>query len=223
MHDSIQMSPTLMKILPSPQIARYLLEIGAVKLNVNEGFVWTSGIWSPIYCDNRIINSTVRVRDEVISEFTDKILQHYLQNTDIIAGVSTGGIPYGALIADRLKLPFIYVREKKKEHGLMKMIEGHFEPGNKVILIEDHISTGISSKRAVDALRDNGLQLISLISIMTYRFKEAENLFKDNNIEYNSLCDLDTILKVALEDRKLSQNEVDLILKFRDNHSSSVK
>lgn len=210
----------IMKISPSKEIANLLLQIGAVKLDVANGFTWTSGIQSPIYCDNRIINSKVDVRSAVINTFSDLILKHYLKDTDIIAGVSTGGIPYGALIADRLKLPFIYVREKRKEHGLKKMVEGHYEPGKRVVLIEDHISTGISSIGAVTALREEGLQLTALLSIMTYRFKEAEEAFKTHSIQYHSLCDLDTILEVAKEQAIISEKEATYILNFRDNHTS---
>ena len=213
-----------MKISPSKSIAHQLLEIGAVKLDVNEGFIWTSGIVSPIYCDNRIINSKVDVRSDVISAFSNLVLEHYMKDAQhdvqIIAGVSTGGIPYGSLIADRLKLPFIYVREKRKEHGLKKMVEGYYETGNRVILIEDHISTGVSSIGAVKALREEGLELVALLSIMTYRFKEAEEAFKNEGIEYNSLCDLDTILEVAKEEGKITDAEAAYILKFRDNHTT---
>lgn len=111
----------------SQQIAKFLLEIEAVKFNVKEGFTWTSGIKSPIYCDNRIINSKVEVRDAVINAFVDIISNKYIKKTDIIAAVATGGMTYGILAADRLRLPFIYVREERKQHGLMKLIEGEYQ------------------------------------------------------------------------------------------------
>jgi orotate phosphoribosyltransferase len=200
------------------QLAKYLLEIEAVKFNVDNPFTWTSGIKSPIYCDNRIINSRVYVRDVVISEFSDLIIKIFPE-VEIIAGVALGGISYGALVADRLKLPFIYVREERKEHGLMKLVEGEeeFRKGAKVILIEDHISTGKSSMNAIKGLREKGLEIIWLISIMTYRFKEAEELYKKENVAYTSLCNLDTILEVALQEGRITEQDRDIILKFRES------
>ena len=202
---------------PSKAIAKHLLKIQAVQFNVDNPFTWVSGIKSPIYCDNRIINSKVDVRDSVISEFSNIVTENFLRETDIIAGVATGGIPYGVLVADRLKLPFIYVRENRKEHGLKKRIEGEFKAGDRVILIEDHISTGISSVRAIDALREEGLELVCLLSIMTYGFKGAEESFKEKNIKYLSICDLDTILEVAEEQGTLSASNVSDILEFRQS------
>lgn len=209
--------PVSMNFTHSKEIARQLLRIQAVRLSVNEPFTWVSGIKSPIYCDNRIINSRVDVRDSVITEFRDIITANFLQETDIIAGVATGGIPYGVLVADRLKLPFIYVREKRKEHGLMKRIEGEFKPGDRVVLIEDHISTGISSIKAIDALREEELQVVCLLSIMTYGFKVAEDAFNDKNIKHLSICDLDTVLEVAKEQGILNSSDADKILQFRQS------
>jgi orotate phosphoribosyltransferase len=201
-------------------IAKYLLEIQAVRINVQNPFTWVSGIKSPIYCDNRIINSKVKVRDAVVGEFSNIILDNFIENTDIIAGVATGGIPYGVLVADRLKLPFIYVREKRKEHGLMKRIEGEFKKGDRVVLIEDHISTGISSIKAIEALRDEEVEVICLISIMTYGFKEAEQAFKGQRVKHISICDLDTIIEVAKADNMITAQDAEIVLNFRDNHHS---
>ena len=198
------------------QIAKSLLEIGAVKLNVNNPFVWVSGIKSPIYCDNRIINSKVDVRTSVITAFCDLIKKEYLDKIDIIAAVATGGIPYGILIADKLGLPFIYVREERKQHGLMKSIEGDFKDGDRILLIEDHISTGKSSLKAITTLREENLNLVALLSIMTYGFKKAEDSFKTENVQYQSLCNLDSIIEVALLDSKISPDDADTILKFRE-------
>jgi orotate phosphoribosyltransferase len=207
-----------MSFTPSKQIAKHLLQIGAVKFNVENPFTWVSGIKSPIYCDNRIINSKVDVRSDVVNAFSNIILENFLKDTDVIAGVATGGIPYGVITADHLKLPFIYVREKRKEHGLKNIIEGVYEKGQRVILIEDHISTGMSSIKAVDALRDEGLEIVCLISIMTYDFKEANEKFKEKNIRHLSICDLDTILEVAQQENSLSSEDATTILKFRDSH-----
>ncbi|MGZ8559045.1 MAG: orotate phosphoribosyltransferase [Chitinophagaceae bacterium] len=205
------------KFTPSKKIAKYLLDIKAVKFNVEQPFTWASGIVSPIYCDNRIINSKVEVRNAVVNEFSNIIARYYLPETQIIVGVATGGIPYGVLAADRLSLPFIYVREKRKEHGLKKMVEGYFEQGNRVVLIEDLISTGMSSRRAIDSLRSEGLHLISLISIMTYGFKEADEEFKKEHVEHVSICDLDTILEVAQEEGILHSKDLQTILQFKES------
>jgi len=205
------------RIAPSKKIAHSLLRIGAVKLNVKEPFTWTSGILSPIYCDNRIINSIVDVRDAVVSEFTSIIHDIFLPHTDIVAGVATGGIPYGVITSDRLKLPFIYVRSERKEYGLKKVVEGDYKAGQTVVLIEDHISTGKSSLKAIEFLREEKLELICLLSIMTYGFKDAYELFKKNNVRHASICDLDTILEVAKDEGLLNQEQVQTILEFRES------
>jgi len=201
----------------SKQIARFLLEIGAVKFNVTDPFVWTSGIKSPIYCDNRIINSKVPVRDFVVDTFTNTISEKYLSEIDLIAGVATGGMTYGVLIASRLNLPFIYVRPAKKEYGLKRMVEGEYSAGQKVVLIEDHISKGGSSMVAIKGLREVGIEVVCLLSIMTYNFQEAKELYLKEHVNHESLCDLDTILKVAEEEGKLSSNDVATILSFRNS------
>jgi orotate phosphoribosyltransferase len=197
------------------QIANFLLDIKAVKINVNEPFVWTSGIKSPIYCDCRIVNSYVEARDAVINKFTDLINRDFISKTDVIAGVASGGISYGVLIADRLRKPFIYVRETRKEHGLKKQIEGEYNAYNSVVLIEDHISTGGSSIKAIKAIKDANLKISGLISIMTYSFKEAEDKFNEENVKHESLCDLDTILLVASEKGIINSTDIDKIIQFR--------
>jgi orotate phosphoribosyltransferase len=206
-----------MQITPSKTIAKHLLAIGAVQINLKDLFTWTSGIKSPIYCDNRIINSKVDVRNAVTNEFSDVIATRFLPNTDLIAGVATGGMTYGVLIANKLNMPFVYVRSERKEHGLKKVVEGYFQKGDKVVLIEDHISTGISSIRAVDHLREEGLEVLSLLSIMTYGFKGAAQAFNEKNIPFASICDLDTVLEVALEQGSLNRQEVNTVLEFRES------
>lgn len=196
-------------------IAQSLLEIGAVKLDVSNPFIWVSGIKSPIYCDNRIINSKVEVRTSVINAFCGLIKKKYLDKIDIIAAVATGGIPYGVLIADKLGLPFIYVREERKQHGLMKSIEGEFNNGDRVLLIEDHISTGKSSLKAIKTLREENLNLVALLSIMTYGFKKADDAFDEAKVRHESLCNLDSIIEVALLDNKITSKEADTIINFR--------
>ena len=199
------------------QIANFLLDIKAVKINVKEPFVWTSGVKSPIYCDCRIINSFVEARDTVINKFTGLINKDLISTTDAIAGIASGSISYGVLIADRLKKPFIYVREKRKEHGLKKQIEGEYNTLNKVILIEDLISTGGSSLNAIKAITEAGLQTVALLSIMTYGFKEAEIRFKEEKVFHESLCNLDTLLQVAYERAIIDKEGMQEILQFRES------
>jgi orotate phosphoribosyltransferase len=199
------------------QIANFLLEIKAVKIDVKEPFTWTSGIKSPIYCDCRIVNSHVNARNAVINKFIEIIYKDFL-NTDVIAGIASGGISYGALIADRLSKPFVYVREKKKEHGLMKQIEGEYNAYDNVVLIEDLVSTGGSSLNAVKAIRTENLKVAGLLSIMTYGFKEAEDKFKEENVKYESLCDLDTILIVASEKQIINSSDIEKIIQFKKSY-----
>jgi len=201
------------------EIANYLLDIKAVKIDVKTPFLWTSGIQSPIYCDCRIVNSYVKERDAVINKFVELIRAEFINKTNVIGGVASGGISYGALVADRLSLPFIYVREERKKHGLEKHIEGEYEAfGNRVILIEDHISTGGSSMKAINAIKEQKLELVCLLSIMTYNFKEAEEVFSNAGVIHHSLCNLDTILEVALQRGIINSTDADKILKFRESH-----
>jgi orotate phosphoribosyltransferase len=148
------------------------------------------------------------------------LITNTFPKVELIAGVATGGIPLGVLIADRLKLPFIYVRQAPKEHGLMKQVEGYFHPGSKTIVIEDHISTGGSSFNAIQGLRKAQLELLGLISLMTYRFEAATNLFKQENINYYSMCDLDAVIEVALNDGMINSHEKAEILEFRNSPKS---
>ena len=206
---------TASKISPvSKTIAKNLLEIGSIKFSIDQPFTWVSGIKSPIYCDNRKICSDVKVRNIVIDAFVELIKTNFPQ-TEVIAGVATGGIPFGVLIADRMDLPFVYVRQAAKEHGLMKQVEGEFQEGQKVVLIEDHISTGGSSIKAVNGLRNEGLELLSLISVMTYGFKKADDLFKETDVNQWSLCDLNTAMDVAFETGSISKADKDVILEFK--------
>lgn len=208
--------------MPQPiqatEIANFLLDIKAVKINVKEPFTWTSGIRSPIYCDCRVVNSHVEARNAVTRGFSDLITKEFDSQADIIGGVASGGISYGALVADRLSLPFIYVRAEKKAHGLKKQIEGDFEAGKSVVLIEDLISTGGSSIKAVEAARSEGLILVSLLSIMTYGFTEADNNFRQAGAIHKSLCNLEAILKVASEKGMINANDMEKLEQFRRSH-----
>ena len=200
----------------SKEVAKKLLDIGVIKLNVSDPFTWTSGIKAPIYCDNRIINSNVEVRNLVVKAFVE-IIQDKFPQVEKIAGIVTGGVPFGVLIADRMNLPFIYVRQKSKEHGLQKQVEGSYDAGEKVVLIEDHISTGGSSLNAVHGVRDAGLDILGLVSIMTYGFEIASNNFKQENVTHFSICNLDTVLEVAGQLKVITDDEKQSILVFRQD------
>ena len=202
--------------LNSKEVADSLININCVQFSVQNPFTWVSGIKSPIYCDNRKINSYVDIRRIVLDAFIELILDKF-PDCEIIAGVATGGIPMGALIADKLNKPFIYVRQKPKEHGLMKQVEGSFKAGDKIVLIEDHVSTGGSSLKAIQGLRDVNLNVQAIISIMTYGFKESIQRFEDNNITHYSLCNLDVILDSAESMGIINNLEKESILRFREN------
>jgi len=199
-------------------VANDLLKLGSIQLNVTQPFTWVSGIKSPIYCDNRLVNSDVAIRKNMVGYFVE-LIQDKFKDVEIIAGVATGGIPLGVLIADRLNLPFIYARQAPKEHGLKKQIEGSYQEGNKVVLIEDHISTGGSSLIAVQALRDGKLDVIGLISIMSYGFSSATEKFEKNDVNHYTLCDLDTVLDISLERGNITENEKASILSFKNSPS----
>lgn len=200
----------------SQEIANSLLEIGSIQINVESPFTWVSGIQSPIYCDNRKINSFVSVRTQVVNAFVE-IVRNNFREVEVIAGVATGGIPFGVLVADRLGLPFIYVRQEPKEYGLLRQVEGDFSKGQKVVLIEDHISTGKSSIKAVQGIRNAGLDLICLLSILTYGFEKAESRFNEDGITHTSICDLDLLLNVALKKGVISKNQMENIIQFRND------
>ncbi|NUM32011.1 MAG: orotate phosphoribosyltransferase [Bacteroidetes bacterium] len=200
-------------------VANILLDINAVKLNVENPFTWVSGIKSPIYCDNRVINSDVSARNEVLRCFVE-LIKYKFPDVEVIAGVATGGIPMGILIADKLNLPFVYVRQESKKHGMMKQIEGNYIAGQKTVLIEDHISTGGSSLIAYNALIDGGMNVLGLISIMTYGFEKAKNLFNQNNVCFDSLCNLDVVLSAAFDKGIINIDEKNSILSFRNKPES---
>ncbi len=195
-------------------VAEQLLKIGAVKLSIAQPFTWVSGIKSPVYCDNRKINSYVEPRRLIADAFVTIIKKQY-PNVDSIAGVATGGIPMGILIAERLDLPFIYVRQEAKKYGLMKQVEGDYKEGDRTVLIEDLVSTGGSSLKALNGILNANIKVEALFSIMTYNFKASQELFKENSVNYNSLTDLDTVLKVAESNGSLSKAEVSEVIQFR--------
>ncbi len=180
------------------EVAEYLLEIKAVVLSPSEPFTWASGIKSPIYCDNRKTLSYPKVRHFLKTAFADVIAEEY-KDAEVIAGVATAGIPHGVLVADILNLPFIYVRDKPKGHGLENLIEGKLEKGQKVVVIEDLISTGGSSLKAVDALRSAGAEVLGLGAIFTYGFDKAVKAFEAADCKAFTLSDYPTLIEKALE------------------------
>jgi orotate phosphoribosyltransferase len=188
------------------KVAEYLLQIKAVKLNPQKPFQWSSGLLSPIYCDNRVILSYPAIRTYIRQQFVD-VINEYFGKSDVIAGVATGGIAHGVLVAQEFGLPFIYVRPEPKKHGLSNAIEGYVEKGQSVIVIEDLISTGGSSLKVIEHLKDFGCSIKGMISIFTYNFKSAEENFKKKKFQVISLSDFDTLIKVALEKSYITEDD----------------
>ncbi|MCO5292773.1 MAG: orotate phosphoribosyltransferase [Chitinophagaceae bacterium] len=197
-------------------VAEKLLQVNAIRLSPSEPFTWASGWKSPIYCDNRSVLSFPFVREFIKSEMCN-VLFEKLGDADMIAGVATAGIPWGAMAADQLKLPFIYVRSKPKDHGLGNQIEGRFEKGMKVAVVEDLVSTGKSSLEAVDALVDAGLEVIGMTSIFTYDFAVARQAIETRNLKYYPLTNYPVLLELALEKGIIKENDAGLLLKWRED------
>src|SRR6187397_843815 len=167
-------------------VAEKLLQVNAVKLNPENPFTWASGWKSPIYCDNRKVLSFPFIRDYIKSELCNVVFEKFPE-AELLAGVATAGIAWGAMVADQLKLPYVYVRPKPKEHGLGNQIEGYFEPGKKVVVIEDLVSTGKSSLQVVDILKHAGLEVEGMVSIFTYAFPVAEEAFVNAGVKFTAL------------------------------------
>ena len=195
-------------------IAEKLLQINAIKLSINQPFSWASGWKSPIYCDNRKSLSFPFIRDFIKSEMCNVIFQSF-EKADLIAGVATAGIPWGAMAADQLKLPYIYVRPKPKEHGLGNQIEGYYETGKRVVVVEDLISTGKSSLQVVDVLKNAGLEVEGMVSIFTYGFEEAKKAFEKYNLTLKSLTDYDSLIDLAIEKKSISEADQKTLLNWR--------
>jgi orotate phosphoribosyltransferase len=204
------------------EVAEYLLEIKAVVLNPNEPFTWASGLKSPIYCDNRKTLSYPKVRNFIKTAFVDIIADEF-KEADVIAGVATAGIPHGVLIADVINKPFVYVRDKAKGHGLENLIEGRLERGQRVVVIEDLISTGGSSLKAVSALRDAGAEVIGLGAIFTYGFQKAVDAFADADCRFFTLTDYPTLLEMAVKHDYAKAEEKQTLLKWYQSPAEWVK
>ncbi len=200
-------------------IADYLLQIKAIKLQPSNPFTWASGWKSPIYCDNRKTLSFPEVRLAIRDAFVKKIKELY-PGTELIAGVATGAIAHGVLVADAMDLPFIYVRSGAKEHGLGNRIEGSYEHGQKVVVIEDLISTGSSSLRAVNALREAGCDVLGMIAIFKYGFKKAEDNFRANECNLFTLSDYNILVEQAMASGYITDNDIDTLSKWRQDPSA---
>jgi orotate phosphoribosyltransferase len=204
---------TIHKVSAS-EVASKLLQIDAIKLNTKKPYVWSSGWKSPIYCDNRLSLSYPDIRNFIKTALTDVVRQQF-KEVEVIAGVATAGIPQGALVADALGLPYIYVRPKPKEHGMGNQIEGQVKKGQRVVLIEDLVSTGGSSLKAAQALQDAGLKIIGMAAIFTYGFELAEKNFADAGIKLVCLSDYNHLIQEALKAGKVSEEQLVLLKSWR--------
>ena len=204
------------------EVAEILLNINAVKLQPSNFFTWSSGKKSPIYCDNRVILSYPNERAKIQKIFAEYIQEQF---TDIhsIAGVATGAIAHGMMVASALELPFIYVRDKAKKHGRQNQIEGKMDKGSNIIVIEDLISTGKSSINAIKAIENSGSKVVSLISIFTYGFSIATENFKKSNYEYISLCDFNILLEQAIKQQYIFNEDLDLIKDWKKDPANWKK
>ena len=195
-------------------IPRYLLQSKAIMLEPAKPFTWASGWKSPIYCDNRITLSFPEIRTAIRNSFVEKI-KEYFPSIEVIAGVATGAIAQGALVAEAMKMPFAYVRSAPKKHGMENLIEGIVNPGQKVVVIEDLISTGGSSLQAVEALRKVGAEVLGMVAIFTYGFSIAEENFKAANCKLVTLTNYVELLNFALESNYIKKDELEVLQQWR--------
>lgn len=200
------------------RVAEFLLQIKAIKLQPNKPFTWASGWKSPIYCDNRITLSYPQVRTYIRQQFVDAINEKY-GKPDVIVGVATGGIAQGALVAQEMGLPFAYVRSEAKKHGMTNMIEGAVEKGQSVVIIEDLVSTGGSSLKALETLREAGCDVKGMAAIFTYGFETADENFKKAKCSLLTLSDYDTLIKQALQSKYITENDMKSLQEWRINPS----
>lgn len=200
------------------KLAKALMDIKAVLLRPQEPFTWASGWHSPIYCDNRRILSHPELRAQVAQWLADKAMELYPE-AEVVAGVATGAIAHGVLAADRMQKPFVYVRPKPKDHGTGSQIEGELAPGKKVVVIEDLISTGMSSLAAVKALREAGAQVLGMVAIFTYGFDLAAQRFEEDNVQLDTLSNYSALVDVASETGYISSAAKSLLHEWRENPS----
>lgn len=196
------------------EIAQSLLEIKAVKLSPDAPFTWASGWNSPIYCDNRVTLSFPKIRKQIYQSFAQLIKEKYPE-AELLAGVATGAIAHGVLVAEEMGMPFIYVRSSPKGHGLGNQIEGSYQPGQKVVVIEDLISTGGSSLSAVEALRSAGVEVLGMVAIFTYGFPTATQNFEAANVQLNTLSNYNALVEAALESSYIQQENLNDLKEWR--------
>ncbi|HRT79719.1 MAG TPA: orotate phosphoribosyltransferase [Bacteroidales bacterium] len=196
------------------QIAEKLLQIKAIKLEPTNHFTWVSGWFSPIYCDNRKTLSYPEVRTFIKDSFV-KVIKENFKDFDVIAGVATGAIAQGALVADALKKPFVYIRSQAKDHGLGNQIEGKLDAGQKVLIIEDLISTGGSSLSAAEAVRNAGCEVVGMVAIFTYNFQKSVDAFNEANVKLITLSNYNILIEQALETGYITNDEVELLNQWR--------
>ncbi len=200
----------------SMALASFLLQIKAIKLNPANPFTWASGLKSPIYCDNRVTLSYPQVRTFIREGFVKMCLDKF-GKPDVIAGVATGGIPQGALVAQELGLPFVYVRSEKKSHGMNNQIEGIINSGQSVVIIEDLVSTGKSSLNAVEALREKGAVVKGMLAIFTYGMEVAAENFKNNKCELFTLTNYNALIQKAAEESYIREDDLASLLEWKSN------
>ena len=204
----------------SMALASFLLQIKAIKLNPANPFTWASGLKSPIYCDNRVTLSYPQVRTFIREGFVKMCLDKF-GKPDVIAGVATGGIPQGALVAQELGLPFVYVRSEKKSHGMNNQIEGIINSGQSVVIIEDLVSTGKSSLNAVEALREKGAVIKGMLAIFTYGMDVAAENFKNNKCELFTLTNYNALVQKAAEENYIREEDLASLLEWKSNPQAS--
>jgi orotate phosphoribosyltransferase len=200
----------------SRTISRNLLQIQAIKFNFEEAYTWASGWKSPVYCDNRKSLSYSAVRTMIRDAYV-KVIQANFPDVEVVAGVATGAIAQGALVADQLNLPFIYVREKPKDHGLKRIIEGVLDPEQKVVIVEDLVSTGGSSLKVADELRKENADVLGMVAIFSYEFPVAIEKFKEKNCKLFTLTTFSALQDVALEDGYITAEDVNQLCEWRKN------
>ena len=204
------------------EVTKKLLEIDTIKVQPLSPFTWASGWKSPIYCDNRKILSFPETRSFIRDKFVE-IIQNKYPQAEVIAGVATGAIAHGVLVADKLGLPFIYIRSKPKGHGLENLIEGDLKPGQKVVVIEDLVSTGESSLKAAEAVNNFGGEVIGMLSIFTYNFDVAKEKFKKANIELTPLSRYQVLIDTALAAGEISKDQIETLMEWRKDPANWEK
>ena len=197
-------------------IAKHLLDIEAVALRPNDYFTWTSGIKSPIYCDNRITMSYPKIRREIAAGMS-KVIKEKFPEVEVVAGTATAGIPHAAWVSEVLDFPMIYVRDSAKKHGKTNQIEGRLLEGQKVVIIEDLISTGLSSLKVAKALEEAGAEVLGVVAIFSYELKKAQDAFAIDNVEYYTLTNYNFLIEEAVASNYIKQGDVEKLLEWRNN------